>query len=153
MNELANNTQGQKKSTQTVERYCGFIIEKDKFVIPVLDIQEVVRPHSLTHVPMSPDYLMGLMNLRGQIVTSISLRKLFSLEDQVGRDHMNIIVKMKEGLYALRVDEIMDVVELSTDSFERTPETLDLSFKKYTSGVFKVDSGLLVKLNMNKILD
>ena len=80
---------------------CGFRIKDGYYAISVLDVQEVIKPQRVTTVPLAPDYIRGLINLRGQIVTSISLKKLFGMEDVVTGDHMNIIVRSADSLYAL----------------------------------------------------
>jgi purine-binding chemotaxis protein CheW len=134
---------------------CGFTIGKGSYAIPVLEVQEVVRPQKLTPVPLAPSYVDGLINLRGQIVTAINLRKLFYLEDKEDQnDYMNIIVRSDdENLYALVVDEIMDVIDVEQSTFEVTPDTLDDKIQDYLKGVYKLDKMLLTLLNLDKILN
>jgi len=133
---------------------CGFKILEGHYAIPVLEVQEVVKPQRVTPVPLGPDYVDGLINLRGQIVTAINLRVLFGLEkEKENEDYMNIIVRWGDGLYALVVDEIMDVMDIENATFEETPDTIDDSLKKYIRGVFKQESNLLTLLSLEKILD
>lgn len=140
-----------RNSMQT--QLCGFKIKGDCYAISVLDVQEVIKPHSLTKVPLSPDYVKGLINLRGQIVTSISLRKLFQMDDrEAGEEHMNIIVRNSESLYALMVDEILDVIDVDEEKFENIPETINEEIKKYIKGVYKLEENLLILLDLEKVL-
>lgn len=132
---------------------CGFRIKDGYYAISVLDVQEVIKPQRVTTVPLAPDYIRGLINLRGQIVTSISLKKLFGMEDVVTDDHMNIIVRSADSLYALVVDEILDVIDVERSSFESTPDTLDLKVRKYIKGVYKLDRRLQILLDLEKILN
>lgn len=132
---------------------CGFRIKDGYYAISVLDVQEVIKPQRVTTVPLAPEYVRGLINLRGQIVTSISLKKLFGMEDIATHDHMNIIVRSAESLYALVVDEILDVIDVERNAFEPTPDTLDPKIRKYIKGVYKLDKRLQILLDLDKILN
>ncbi|MAF76848.1 MAG: chemotaxis protein CheW [Halobacteriovoraceae bacterium] len=134
---------------------CGFKIMDGQYAIPVLEVQEVVKPQKVTPVPLGPDYVDGLINLRGQIVTAINLRVLFGLprnEDE-NQDYMNIIVRWGDGLYALVVDEIMDVMDIENTTFEETPDMIEEDIKKYIRGVFKLENELLSLLSLEMLLD
>lgn len=133
---------------------CGFKIMEGQYAIPVLEVQEVVKPQKVTAVPLGPEYVDGLINLRGQIVTAINLRVLFGLPRKEDNDeYMNIIVRWGDSLYSLVVDEIMDVMDIENTSFEDTPDTIDDKLKKYIRGVFKLEDNLLTLLSLEKILD
>jgi purine-binding chemotaxis protein CheW len=150
MEEVSQIDDGKLKSVTT--QLCGFKIMGDFYAIPVLDVQEVIKPQSLTPVPLSPQYVGGLINLRGQIVTSVSLRRLFEIEDEDTDEHMNIIVRNGDSLYALVVDEILDVIDVDESRFERIPETISENIKKYISGVYKLEENLLILLDLEKVL-
>ena len=137
---------------QIPKQLTGFRIGNDYYGIPVMQIQEVVKPQRVTPVPLSADYIRGLINLRGQIVTSLSLRKLFGMDDDLTQDHMNVIVNYKESLYALVVDEILDVIDVEDSSFTHMPDNIDESIKMYSNGVFKQPEHLIILLDLEKIL-
>lgn len=134
---------------------CGFKIMNGQYAIPVLEVQEVVKPQRVTPVPLGPDYVDGLINLRGQIVTAINLRVMFGLDrnDNEDAEYMNIIVRWGDGLYALVVDEIMDVMDIQNTTFEETPDMIDDKIRKYIRGVFKLENNLLTLLSLEKLLD
>lgn len=134
-------------------QYCGFRIANDHFAVPVLEVQEVIRPQRLTSIPLSERTIRGLINLRGQIVTAINLRHLFGLDANYGREYMNVIVRSGDSLTALMVDEIQDVIEAQPDTFQPTPETLDAKLKPFVKGVHKLDKQLLIVLDLKKIMD
>lgn len=146
--EQENLTSG--KTTQL----CGFKIGSGFYAISVLDVQEVIKPQLVTKVPASPSYIQGLINLRGQIVTAISLKSLFGLENAATKneDYMNIIVRSGESLYSLVVDEILDVIDVDDSTFEATPDTIDEKVRVLISGVYKLDTNLLMLLDLNKTL-
>ena len=130
-------------------QYCSFRVGNEFFGIDVLKVQEVIKPLQLTQIPKSDAVVTGLMNLRGIIVTQISLRALFGLEDYSGDDYMNVIINTSDGLLALKVDSIDDVQSLEMSSFEKTPDTLDKKLRKYVKGIHKLDGRLLVILDVD----
>ncbi len=136
-----------------LNQLCGFKIGNGFYAISVLEVQEVIKPQQLTLVPLAPDYVRGLINLRGQIVTAISLRKLFGLPDDEREDYMNIIVRSGDSLYSLVVDEILDVIDVDFETYENTPETLNQKVKKFIAGVYKMEGRLLISLDLEKILN
>jgi purine-binding chemotaxis protein CheW len=131
---------------------CGFIVDNQQYAVGVEDIQEIVRKQKTTDVPQSPGYINGLINLRGQIVTALNLRKLFGIEFNNESEHMNIIVEGKDALYSLVVDKVMDVFLADDRFYESTPTTLDEGIKKYVKGVYKLEKSLVMHLDIERIL-
>lgn len=138
-------------NNEEIKQYCTFKVGDDFFGIDVLNVQEVIKPLLLTEVPQSDKEICGLMNLRGNIVTQLSLRKLFGFSGEEPEAHMNVIVNMSDGLLALKVDEIEDVYSLESSTFEKTPDTLTPGIKKYVGGIHKLEGRLLVILDLNLI--
>ena len=137
-----------------VNQFCGFMVDGDMFAVPVLEVQEVIRSQPATHVPLSDPCIRGLINLRGQIVTLVNLRKLFGLEDyHEQHDYMNVIIKNNDSLYSIMVDEICDVIDVESSSFEPTPDTIDSRLRKFISGVHKLENRLLIILDLKKLLN
>ena len=141
-----------RQSGIETNQFCGFRIGENFYAIPVLNVQEVIKRQKISSVPLAEDHIRGLISLRGQIVTSVSLRTLFGLEEDGQLDHMNIIVKNDEAFIALAVDEIEDIVELKGENFEKTPETLDPKIKGFIKGVYKEEKELIIILDLDQIL-
>lgn len=152
-NETLNLEDAKKSHSKNVSQLCGFKIGTGFYAISVLEVQEVIKPQQLTQVPSAPEYVKGLINLRGQIVTAISLRSLFGLESDDRDEYMNIIVRSGESLYALMVDEILDVIDVEDSTFEKTPDTLDEKIRRFINGVYKLDHRLLILLALDKLLN
>lgn len=144
---------GIEAKKEEIIQYCGFKIGDGHYAVPVLDVQEIIKSQKVTAIPLAQEYVRGLINLRGQIVTAISLRKLFGLEENLEDDHMNIIVRSKDGLTSLVVDEIMDVINVKTSEMEKTPETVSPQLKKYIRSVYKPESNLIILLDLDQILN
>jgi purine-binding chemotaxis protein CheW len=137
--------------SETVQ-YCGFKIGDEEYAIPVMEVQEVIKPQQITPIPLAQEQIRGLLNLRGQIVTCISLRKLFGKEDDLARDHMNIIVKGNDGLFSLVVDQITDIVDVNTQELEKAPDTISPKLKKYVTKIFKRKQGLVILLKIDELI-
>ena len=113
----------------------------------MLQVQEVIRAQAMTRVPLAPMAVTGLINLRGQIVTAIDLRRRLGLADRpVGVEAMNVVVRTDDGAVSLLVDEIGDVLEVTADAFEPPPETLDPTARGLIRGVYKLADRLLLVL-------
>ena len=121
------------------------------FGVEVYKVQEVIRYQEMTRVPLAPREVRGLINLRGQIVTAIDLRRRLELTERPGdRLPMNVVVRGDDGAMSLLVDEIGDVVEVQEDSFERPPETLRGMARDLITGAYKLKDRLLLMLDTEK---
>src|SRR5713101_5028768 len=106
-------------------QYCTFYLDGHYFGLDVLKVQEIIRYQAMTRVPLASPVVRGLINLRGQIVTAIDLRRRLRLQDlPADRLPMNVVVRRDDGPVSLLVDEIGDVLEVSEEVFESPPETL-----------------------------
>lgn len=128
---------------------CTFVLDRLLFAVEVERVQEVIRYQDATPVLTAPDAIAGLINLRGQIVTAIDLRRRIGLrEREQDARPMNIVVRAAEGAVSLLVDEIGEVVEVDPDSFEPLPETVTGSMRTTTNGVYKLEHALLHALDL-----
>ncbi len=117
----------------------------------MLQVQEVIRYQEMTSVPLAPATVEGLINLRGQIVTAIELRRRLGLPARAeGRLPMNVVVRTDEGPLSLLVDEIGDVVEVQDDQYESAPETLTGRVGDLVTGVYKLAERLLLVLDVEQ---
>jgi purine-binding chemotaxis protein CheW len=136
------------------QQFCTFTLGSLFLGIEVLQVQEVIRAQQMTLVPLAPRAVTGLINLRGQIVTAIDLRRRLGLPDRpAGTDAMNVVVRTDDGAVSLLVDEIGDVVEVTPDAFELPPETLPAGARGLIRGVFKLPGGLLLALDTRRALE
>jgi len=134
-------------------QYSTFYVGDLFFGVEVRKVQEVLRYQEMTRVPLAPPVIEGLINLRGQIVTAVDLRRTLKLEPRPpNRTPMNVVVRSDEGAVSLLVDEIGDVVEPPPDSYEQAPETMLREQRELIDGVYKLDSRLLLVLNTDRVL-
>jgi purine-binding chemotaxis protein CheW len=133
------------------QQYCTFYLNELYFGIEVTRVQEVIRYQEMTRVPLASPVVGGLINLRGQIVTAIDMRRRMSLParpaDQLP---MNVVVQSDEGVVSLLVDEIGDVVDVDEGAFEHAPVTLAAGIKELIRGVYKLKQQLLLLLDTER---
>jgi purine-binding chemotaxis protein CheW len=135
----------------TSTQYCTFHLDQLFFGVEVQKVQEVIRYQEMTRVPLASPVVQGLINLRGQIVTAIDLRRRLSLKPRPeGQLPMNVVVRTDEGPMSLLVDEIGDVLEMNADSFERPPETLKGVARELIRGAYKLKDRLLLTLDTER---
>jgi len=136
------------------KQFCTFFVNGLFFGVEVLKVQEVIRYQGMTRVPLAPDTIQGLINLRGQIVTAIDLRRRLELAPREKEQlPMNVVVRSNDGAVSLLVDEIGDVVEISDDIYERPPETLKGVARELVQGVYKLKERLLLILDTEKTVN
>ncbi len=129
-------------------QFCTFYVSGHYFGLDVLRVQEVIRYQAMTPVPLASPVVRGLINLRGQIVTAIDLRRRLELEDRP-KDQLplNVVVQTDDGAVSLLVDEIGDVLEVSQEAFESPPETLKGVTRDLIRGAYKLKGCLLLILD------
>ena len=146
-------TGGEERLRLRDDGYVTFRLDRQWLGIPVVLIQEVLAGQSVTPVPLAPPQVQGFLNLRGQIVTAVSLRAVLGLPPRVeASPHMNVVVQRDEELFSLIVDEVGDVLEVGDQEVEPTPETLDPLWKTRSLGVIRLEQGLLVVLDVDAVL-
>jgi purine-binding chemotaxis protein CheW len=132
-------------------QFCTFYLDKLLFGVELKGVQEVIRSLEMTKVPLAPAVVNGLINLRGQIVTAVDLRRRLELAPAPpGMLAMNVVVRSDDGAVSLLVDEIGDVVEVDDSTFERPPETLRGRVREVITGVHKLNVRLMHVLDIEK---
>jgi len=134
--------------------YATFRVGGHCLAIPVLEVQEVLRGQRLTPVPLAPDAVSGLINLRGQIVPALEMRRLLRLPPRESEvDPLSIVVRTEHGAVSLQVDEIGDVLELDGSTFELPPHNVDPHVRSRLAGVYKLKDRLLLVLDIRRTVD
>ena len=134
-----------------VKQFCSFYLDKLLFGVEVGKVQEVIRHQEMTPVPLAPPVLSGLINLRGQIVTALDLRRRLDFADRApDKLPMNVVVRTGDEAVSLLVDEIGDVLEVEDESFEAPPQTLQGEARELIRGVYKLKDRLLLMLDTEK---
>lgn len=121
------------------------------FGIDVHQVQEVMRFQEITPVPLAPAEVEGLINLRGQIITAIDLRRRLGIEDEERPARpMNVVVCARSGAVSILVDQVVDIIEVDDSTLEPTPATLPARYRELVSQVCKLPEQLLLILDVEK---
>lgn len=136
------------------QQFCTFFLDGQCFGTPVGMVQEVIQLQPTTRVPLAPDVIVGLMNLRGQIVTVLDLGRRLELPERAECQlPVNVVLHIQDSAVSLLVDEIGDVVEVQEDTFESPPVTLQGFNRDMLRGVYKLPGRLLLVLDLERVLD
>lgn len=139
----------EEKALAGNRQVCSFHLDDLLFGIEALEVQEVIRSHAMTEVPLAPAEVVGLMNLRGHLVTAIDLRRRMNMpEREADALPHNIVVDAPGGLVSFMVDRVGSVFELSEEEYEASPEVLGDGVRPYVKGVYSHDGGLLMLLDV-----
>jgi len=136
-------------------QFVVFALAGEEYGLGILDVKEIVKTAQITTVPNMPDFIKGVINLRGRIVVVIDLAKRFFLQDKeadtTGK-HI-VITIVKENMFGLLVDEVTEVLRLPEKSIKVAPKLITEKMdSKYLTGVGTIDERLVVLLDISKVL-
>jgi purine-binding chemotaxis protein CheW len=136
-----------------VRQIACFLAQDLFFGVDVLQVQEIINQVAITRVPLAPPMVSGLINMRGQIVTAIDLRRCLGLPERPpGQPPAGLILQAEEGLVGLIVDEVGTVFELPEDAFEPPPEILKGRLRALVSRVYTLPNRLLLVMDTERLL-
>lgn len=133
-----------------MSQYVTFSLGGTLYGVDVLRVQEALRSHVRTRVPLAPADVAGLVNLRGQVVLTVDLRTRLGVTGRTDDEPMMVVVQAGGEVVSLLVDEIGDVVEVGPDSFAPPPDTLDPALRAVIRGAHKLDDRLLLVLDVDE---
>ena len=131
----------------------GFRIGRETFGLPISLVHEIVRPPEITNVPHAPEYVEGVMNLRGRIVPVIDLRRRFggaAIENS--RKNRVLVVDVESRAVGLIVDSASEVLKISEAQIEPPPNVLTDTATSYVTGVAKYQGRLIILVDLKRIL-
>lgn len=131
-----------------------FFLGNEEYALDIALVQEIVRMTAITHVPRAPEFVDGVVNLRGRIVPVVDLRRRLGMPPaEVDRQTRIIIVQYRSSTVGLVVDRVNEVLRLGADSIEPAPGIVsDRVDTAYVTGVGKLDDRLLILLDLDRIL-
>lgn len=137
------------------KQLVGFVIGEELFGVDILTVQEIIRDTTITPIPDAPDFLEGVINLRGSIIPVIDLRKRLKLvpTSAVDPDGWIVILGVEGRLTGFVVDRVTKVLNVPVDSIKPPPDIVVAGLKsQYIQGVCKLEQRLLILLNFSRIL-
>ncbi|MCR9512013.1 chemotaxis protein CheW [Vibrio parahaemolyticus] len=144
-----------KKDTSNDEvlQWVTFQLEEETYGINVMQVREVLRYTEIAPVPGAPDYVLGIINLRGNVVTVIDTRSRFGLmEGEVTDNTRIIVIESERQVIGILVDSVAEVVYLRSSEIDTTPSVGTDESAKFIQGVSNRDGKLLILVDLNKLL-
>ncbi len=138
---------------QSLFQICSFYLGEALCGIDINTVQEISKDMEISEVPLSPDYVLGIKNLRGGIVSVIDLGDKIGLHpSKIDEDSRIIIVNWKEEYIGLLVDKIANILPADRNYLEDPPSNVKGMQGKYFQGVINTDSGLIALMNIDEVL-
>ena len=133
-------------------QYCTFELGPLLLGVEARHVQEVLRAQPITPVPLAPDFVRGLMNLRGQIAIVIDLRKrLDALEQSTELPLINVLLHTKAGLVSVQTDRVGDVLTAESENIDCVPDTLRGRARNVLTGALRLPERILLLLDPERI--
>lgn len=140
-------------SKETEIQFVVFKLGTEEYGIPITQVREINRLTTPTKIPKSPSFVEGVINLRGQIIPIVDLKKRFDLElTEYSGEARVMVVEIKDQVCGIIVDEVSEVLRMATASIEPPPGMIANIDIEYIAGVGKVGERLLIILDINKLL-
>ncbi len=142
-----------RKQSDEILQLVSFQIGTEEFGVDILKVQEINRMVDITKVPRSPEFVEGIINLRGKVIPIIDLRKRFNMELSEHDKNTRIVVVDIEGqTMGMVVDSVSEVLRIPASTIEPTPDVVTSVESDYIRGVAKLDNRLLIHLDLSRIL-
>ncbi len=155
MNQVATTSSNTNSAAtdDMISQWVTFCMDGETYGINVMQVQEVLRVPDIAPVPGAPDYVLGIVNLRGNVVTVLDTRKRFGLMQKENDDSTRIvIVEAGEQVVGILVDSVAEVVYLHASEIESTPSVSNDDSSKYIQGVCNHENKLLILVDLDKLL-
>jgi len=141
-----------------METYLIFMLQQEYFAVPVTKVLEVLQKQNITHVPKTPEHILGIINFRGDILPVIDTRRKFNLPNTNSSEKYVVIVfeiqnpDNTKTIIAATVDMVKDVIVINQQNIKPVPE-LGLSYdSRFIQGAVRTDEGFILLLDIEKIL-
>ena len=145
--------QQQRAAAEATEHLASFFLDREEYGVDVKQVQEIRRVAEITSVPRAPEFVRGVINLRGRILPVLDLRRRLGLgEVVVGRASRIVVVRVKERLLGLLVDGASQVLKVPVSSIEPAPEEVVQKGGDYIRGVAKLADRLIILVDLERLL-
>lgn len=140
------------KKEDDVVQLVGFIIGQEEYAVPILSIQEIIKPIEYTRVPSVPGYILGVFNLRGSVIPLLDLRTKFKMEPaKVTEDTRYIVMKGKDNTAGFVIDRLTEAIRIKSSKIGPPPETIHAD-KGMVYGIGMREDNILTILKVESLL-
>jgi len=139
--------------SEQILQLVTFTLEKEEYAVDILSVQEINRITEITRVPNAPDYVEGVINLRGKVIPVVNLRKKFGLDNRETDDSSRVIIMDIQGVtYGLVVDSVSEVLRIPTSIVEPPPPMASSMSSMFIKGIAKLENRLIILIDIDKFL-
>jgi purine-binding chemotaxis protein CheW len=143
----------QTQKTNNILQLVGFELGNEKFGVDILSVKEIIRTVEITRVPRAPDFVEGIINLRGEVIPIIDLRLRLGVEKKAfDKTTRLIVVELDSQQVGFVVDVVSQVLRLPKETIEPPPDMVTGVDSAYLEGVIRVEDHLLMLLDLKRIL-
>lgn len=137
-----------------LEEYLCFKVANEEYAISIMAIKEIIKPREVTEVPRMPDFISGVISLRGVIIPIMDMRLRLALPagDRTGKERV-IVLRKDSGFCGVLVDEVVQVAKINKNDIEAPPAVLDGIDRDFVKGLGRFDKRMLILLNLDTVLD
>lgn len=147
------NLEEQKKESSELLQLVSFVIGNEEYAVDILYVQEINRMLQVTQVPNSPDFIEGVINLRGRIIPVIDLRTKMGIpKKEYDKNTRIIVVEISGRTVGFIVDAVREVIRIPKNITEAPPEIVSGNNSEFISAVGKLEDRLLILIDLNKLL-
>jgi purine-binding chemotaxis protein CheW len=140
-------------ASEQVLQLVTFTLEKEEYAVNILNVQEINRITEITKVPNAPDYMEGVINLRGKVIPVINLRKKFGLYNKDTDDSSRVIIMDIQGItYGLVVDSVSEVLRIPSDIVEPPPPMASSMSSMFIKGIAKLENRLIILIDIDGLM-
>lgn len=151
--ELVYAEESEEQVEEQTSQWVTFKLGGEQYAINVMQVQEVLPPTEIAPVPGAPEFVLGIINLRGKVVTVIDTRLRFGMEPKEPDSNSRIIVmEVEENIAGIMVDGVNEVASVREDEIDTAPNVSNEESSRYIYGVVSRDDYLLILVDANKLL-
>lgn len=154
MSELAVSEDENKVTLANVDRYLTLFLEEEQYGLDIKFVKEIIAMMKTTSVPKTPNFLEGVMNLRGNIIPVVNLRRKFAMETKETDDRTAIVIVTIQGTdIGFIVDGVDEVISVDKSQYSEPPQFGTKIDTEFVSKMVRVESGVIMVLDLNKVFN
>jgi len=158
MTNVSEPVAEQERTVDLAGKYLTFELGKETYGVGILKVQEIIKMQEITKVPHTPDYVKGVINLRGKVMSVVDLRRAFGMEEaEATRDTCIIVMQVRGGetpvILGVIVDKVSEVLEIGNEEIEPTPSFGTQVDTHFILGMAKTKDAVKILLDMDRIVN
>ena len=152
---MADALMSEAVSTEEILQMVVFHLGGEEFGVDIMGVKEIIRVPEITQIPQSPDFVEGVINLRGRIIVVVNLEKRFNLKSkELDENSRIVVVEIGDNVVGMIVDSVNEVLRIPVSNVDPAPDFVTSNISRdYITGVGKVDERILIFLDLASVLD